>query len=124
MMSHSSGKPTIVTRSEATDKDILCGRGNGFLLHPGNLNYLKIIKEYQLIYQVDKNGENTLTNIEKREIVEKVITAIYNLDPPGRFLKFVRREKNSDDGKKEEVYHLMTDYKYIVKKVSQALRVS
>ncbi len=110
----------IVLRSEATNKDILCGRGNGFLHHPGNINYLKVIKKYQTIYQVEKGAPRSLTNNDKRSIVNKVIEALDHLDPPGRFLKFICRD--IINGKKDEVYHIVTDHNYKVKKVSQALR--
>lgn len=113
------GAPEVVLRSQATHHDVLCGRGNGFLYHPGNLFYLKVIKEYQLIYQVEKSSIS-LTNKAKRSIVHSVIKIIHNLDPPGRFLQFIKREKVN--GKMEEIYHVVTDDFYKMKKVSQALR--
>ena len=106
--------PEVVLRSEATHHDVLCGRGNGFLYHPGNLFYLKVIKEYQLIYQVEKSSIS-LTNKAKRSIVQSVIKIIHNLDPPGRFLRFIKREKVN--GVMDEMYHVITDQFYKIKKV-------
>ncbi len=112
----------IVSRSEAKKHDVLCGRGNGFLHHPGNLFYLKVIKEYQMVYQRERGAKGTavMTNKAKRSIVEHVIRIIHQLNPPGRFLKFVG--KVDIDGRQEEIYHVVHEHIYKVKKVSQALR--
>lgn len=112
-------QPIVVKRGEARNTDILCGRGNGVLCHPGNIYYLKLIKKHQSIYQHGKGGMQSLSQREKRKIVRHIIESIDELDPPGRFLKLVGRDTEHGF---EEIYHVIKDDDTRMKKVSQALR--
>jgi len=85
--------------------DILCGRGGGSQNHSGNDYYRRMISFSKYRYLSSNKRE-------KREIALELVSRIYTLDPPGRFL-----EKNESDTR----YNDIGEERAVVK-VSQALR--
>lgn len=111
-----SSKPlSISTRPEFTDyplkgivtphpNDVLCGRGGGSNNHPGNESFRELVNEVKVPY----------VNCPKREkpiIARRIVEAVRNQTPPGRFLSKDTKGLWNDigDGKGRE-------------KTSQALR--
>lgn len=70
-----------VIASDLSSNDVLCGRGGSINAYPGNLQFRTIISKVKDSYRASKS------NGDKSKIVERVVQAIRNMDPPGRFLK-------------------------------------
>jgi len=85
--------------------DILCGRGGGSQNHPGNDYYRRMISSSKYWYLSSNKRE-------KREIALELVSRIYTLNPPGRFL-----EKNECTLRYNDIGE-----ERAVAKVSQALR--
>ncbi len=113
-----ANKDDVISNYHFTDNDILCSRGNGVLAHPGNISYMKLIKENKDNYQQLKSAR------EKRKLVKNLLTQIQTQNPPGRFFKCYRSSPLSqkiNDGGELDWYEVI-DAVQIEKKISQALR--
>ncbi|KAL7522476.1 hypothetical protein ACHAWX_007160 [Stephanocyclus meneghinianus] len=86
-----------------TNQDVINGRGQGLLRHPGNVKYRKLVAANKELYARCPNGD-------KIEISKGIVAAIRNFQ--GRFL-----DKDKAEGK----YYEIGDQKAIAK-TSQALR--
>mmetsp|Transcript_20207 Transcript_20207/g.40255 ORF Transcript_20207/g.40255 Transcript_20207/m.40255 type:complete len:537 (+) Transcript_20207:157-1767(+) len=87
------------------DSDVLCGRGGGSQNHRGNDRYRRLVNKNKYRYlSSNKRG--------KRKIALELVSMIYALDPPGRFLEKHDWKPTYDDIGEERA----------VVKVSQALR--
>lgn len=88
-----------------SDNDVLCGRGNGVNLHPGNQRFRAMIKalkpEYVAASKPDKSSFPYL-----------VVAEIQNVTPAGRFMKYCH---------KEDQWHQLP-MKQAITKTRQALR--
>lgn len=95
----------IKTKVIPTENDVLCGRGNGVNLHPGNQKFRAMIKalkpEYVAASKPDKSSFPYL-----------VVAEIQNAVPPGRFMKYCP--------KSDQWHELPT--KHAITKTRQALR--
>ena len=95
----------IKTKVIPTENDVLCGRGNGVNLHPGNQKFRAMIKalkpEYVAASKPDKSSFPYL-----------VVAEIQNAVPPGRFMKYCP--------KTDQWHELPT--KQAITKTRQALR--
>jgi hypothetical protein len=95
----------IKTKAIPTENDVLCGRGNGVNLHPGNQKFRAMIKalkpEYVAASKPDKSSFPYL-----------VVAEIQNAVPPGRFMKYCP--------KSDQWHELPT--KQAITKTRQALR--
>mmetsp|Transcript_532 Transcript_532/g.1251 ORF Transcript_532/g.1251 Transcript_532/m.1251 type:complete len:442 (+) Transcript_532:114-1439(+) len=91
--------------SVPSDSDVLCGRGGSANNHRGNERYRRMIFNNKVRYL--SSGKK-----EKAVIARELVTYIYDLDPPGRFLaKNPRTNLYNDVGEAKAMY-----------KVGQALR--
>jgi len=87
------------------DNDVLCGRGGGSQNHPGNDYYRNMISSNKYRYL-------SSNKLGKRGIALELVSVIYTMDPPGRFLEKNELNQTYDDIGEERA----------VVKVSQALR--
>mmetsp|Transcript_35283 Transcript_35283/g.81719 ORF Transcript_35283/g.81719 Transcript_35283/m.81719 type:complete len:609 (-) Transcript_35283:552-2378(-) len=70
--------------------DVLCGRGGGTNTHHGNSQYRQIVKQNQYRYlSSNKRG--------KPIIARELVSMIYNMNPPGRFLEKNQNKNAYDD---------------------------
>lgn len=70
--------PRIIIRSP-TNHDVLFGRGGSINSHEGNILFRRIVTQYKDAYmRANKHC--------KPKIANEVVSVIYNLNPPGRFL--------------------------------------
>jgi hypothetical protein len=60
--------------------DVLCGRGGGSNNHPGNESFRSLVNEVKLPYV-------NCSKLEKPLIARRVVEAVRNQTPPGRFLQ-------------------------------------
>ena len=72
-------QPTTNIR-EAHSNDVLCGRGGSSNRHVGNLNFRSLVAANKDMYV-------TLTKKQKMTVARKIVDAIHNQGPPGRFLQ-------------------------------------
>jgi len=87
------------------DNDVLCGRGGGTNSHPGNERYRRIVVANKYRYLSSHKAG-------KPAVAREVVAAIYNMDPPGRFIERDRKTK---------MYRDIGEFSAI-QKVGQALR--
>lgn len=78
---HSSNQGVIVDWS-VDDRDVLCGRHQRSVMHPGNKRFRAIVQKYCEQYQ------STPRRLEKASITNEVISIVHN-QQGGRFLKEV-----------------------------------
>jgi len=71
---------SVINISHPSPNDILMGRGGGTNLHPGNLNYRRIIDSFKPDYSASPKAG-------KFKYACEVVDMIRNMSPPGRFLK-------------------------------------
>lgn len=72
-----SDRKTIIR--SPTNHDVLFGRGGSINSHEGNILFRRVVNQYKDAYMAaDKHC--------KPKIANKVVSVIYNLNPPGRFL--------------------------------------
>mmetsp|Transcript_21061 Transcript_21061/g.27141 ORF Transcript_21061/g.27141 Transcript_21061/m.27141 type:complete len:311 (-) Transcript_21061:233-1165(-) len=67
--------------SRPTKHDVLFGRGGGVNRHAGNVNFRKLVGQYEFDYRT------TSRKHEKTEISAMIVSIVRSMDPPGRFLK-------------------------------------
>lgn len=99
-----------------TSNDILCGRGSGPNDHCGNVAFRQIVSTRRNEYLA------TSTRTEKARIANEILSVVFNLTPPGRFLEKAEcscRNKKADDGKPK--WNTVSEHKAL-EKVKQALR--
>jgi hypothetical protein len=81
--SSSSGHKEVVIVDEATDFDVLCGRGGRTNHHPGNKRYRQVVSDM-------KAGYKTIgSKAEKTGLSRAIVDHVYNYG--GRFLKLDRK---------------------------------
>jgi len=85
--------------------DVLCGRGGGTNIHPGNERFRFLVNSKKRPYLKSKKRD-------KPEIAREIVATIRNLTPSGRFL-----QKNEVSGDWDDIGDLNAQ-----KKTSQALR--
>jgi len=85
--------------------DVLCGRGGGTNIHPGNERFRFLVNSKKRPYLKSKKRD-------KPEIAREIVSTIRNLTPSGRFL-----QKNEVSGDWDDIGDLNAQ-----KKTSQALR--
>ena len=106
-LSHSKPKPQILTANLVLrDKDIMCGRGAPTGTHPGNLEYKKVIKKYEMKYLCSKRSE-------KPDIATKVWNEFRTIGA-----RFVKRERKNDGA----FVWVEIDEKHVYEKICQSLR--
>jgi len=97
-----TAKKTHVPENEITENDVLCGRGTGSNLHPGNIAYRQHFLDYQPAYKIcDVRG--------KRKMIEEAIQWVEDVQQ-GRFLAY------------ENGRYYIASKKQVRDKVSQYLR--
>ncbi|KAL7530071.1 hypothetical protein ACHAXR_005898 [Thalassiosira sp. AJA248-18] len=78
-----AGRPQqIVTQeyiTEVTNNDVICGRGGAVNNHPGNRRFRQFIAEFKHQYLSE-------TKQKKPLVAMRVLEAVKNSNPPGRFL--------------------------------------
>ena len=84
--------PSSLTMKQApkqapNDQDVLFGRGNFAKFHPGNFRYRKLVSQSKSAWK------RAISREEKICIARKIIGAINNAYPPGRFVKFDKDSK-------------------------------
>jgi len=87
------------------DNDVVGGRGKGFINHPGNIDYRRLV-----VFECDRYIAGS--NEEKKRIVSQIINKVKSKNPPGRFLN---RDKKTDPW-------TCMDVDKILRKVSHSLR--
>ncbi|KAL9182192.1 hypothetical protein ACHAXT_012844 [Thalassiosira profunda] len=95
------GPPGIVPEAA----DVLLGRGEKRLCHPGNVRYRDLVGRYRDVYEA-------VPKADKLKVARLVLRVLRSADPPSRFLR------KNDAGAWEEV----SDEIAITTKISQALR--
>jgi len=64
---------------EATDNDVICGRGGAINSHPGNMRFREFINEFK--FQYLRESKQT-----KPKVAMRVLELVKQSNPPGRFL--------------------------------------
>ena len=67
---------------EPNENDVLSGRGGRINAHSGNVHYRELVKQYRGVYLSHETKK-----LDKAKIAAKIVTAVRNMVPPGRFLK-------------------------------------
>jgi hypothetical protein len=99
----------MAERIVPTDSDVLYGRGYKINTHPGNIFFREeLVQKYKVEYVAAPLWL-------KPNFAERIMRAVYNLSPPGRFLKLL----DTTDGVDKWVE---VSEKDILKKIRQALR--
>jgi hypothetical protein len=108
------------------EKDVISGRGNGVLIHPGNIFYKSLVKERKIAYQRD---DATLQ--EKNELIAEIFDIVTsssslsssNQHPPqpGRFIKLPRQHNDQKSSSGCDDYEIQGKVEAF-KKIAQALR--
>jgi len=99
-----------------TSNDILCGRGSGPNDHCGNVAFRQIVSTRRSEYLA------TSTRTEKARISNEILSVVWNLKPPGRFLEKAECSgRNKADSTNKPKWNIVSDHKAL-EKVKQALR--
>jgi len=70
---------SLISESEISNNDVLCGRGGIINAHPGNEQYRMFVDRKKRVYLTAKFTF-------KRVIAQSIVDEVKNLKPPGRFL--------------------------------------
>jgi hypothetical protein len=104
--------------------DIFCGRGIGFLVHPGNKRMLSIVQRYKVQYQA-------ACKPEKYSITQHVVQIIQNSgDSPAKFLKQIGTDTDTtwyELGDKEvhkKIAHTLRENKTTIKSCKESIQVT
>ena len=80
-----AGLSSIVSASEITDNDVLCGRGRALQSHTGNMHFRDLVVE-----RSDAYGENADNKTFRRRVAMEIVSIVQGKG--GRFLKRIPDE--------------------------------
>jgi hypothetical protein len=134
LLPDTSGSPRMSPSKESSNDsgflsshgcfDIFCGRGIGFVDHPGNQRMLSIVQRYKVQYQAACKPEKT-------SITQHVVQIIQNSgDLPAKFLKQIGTDTDTtwyELGDKEvhkKIAHTLRENKTAIKSCKESVQVT